>query len=231
MSLSMGLEFLDYSPTDVIRDCMNDETEWINLTKEWKNNPNYRKYEKELNILLEKYKGLPLEKIILDNNPNISLIENIGIKPCERYPTKKCAFIKPFYCKDKYSSNKTDNEILDSSFFGILDHRFYETRRINNPFARKQTTRTGQRNTRKLFLPVVSSSSVPILKNTTRAYSRKKAAEINDLIKNIRTLQLSLPDNGRNSQVTRSNSRSRVINNTATSSPRKTRSKSRARNA
>ena len=185
---------------------------------------------------MDKYQGLPLENIILLDNDHTSIIKNIGIKPCERYPDKKCAFIKPFFCKDKYSSNKSETEILDSSFFGVLDHDFYETRRRNNPFARKQS-RTSQRTTRTKVLPLLPSASIPILKNTTRSYSRKKEAEINNLIQTIRNLQLSLPDHGRIPSITisrsksRSKSRSRGVNNTSTTSPRITRSKSRARNA
>ena len=235
MPLSFDLDLVNYSSTDAIQDCINDQTEWINLTEEWKNNPKNRKYEKELNLLLDKYQGLHLVEIIGNEN-NLPLIENIGIKPCERYPDKKCAFIKPFFCKDKYSSNKSETEILDSSFFGVLDHDFYETRRRNNPFARKQS-RTSQRTTRTKVLPLLPSASIPILKNTTRSYSRKKEAEINNLIQTIRNLQLSLPDHGRIPSITisrsksRSKSRSRGVNNTSTTSPRITRSKSRARNA
>jgi hypothetical protein len=241
MPLSFDLDLVNYSSTDAIQDCINDQTEWINLTEEWKRNPKNRKYEDELKLLLDKYKGLPLVEIIVNEN-NLPLIENIGIKPCERYPDKKCAFIKPFFCKDKYSSNKSDTEILDSSFFGVLDHTFYETRRRNNPFARKQsihrTTRKSlfpstKQNPELVILPLRSSASIPVLKNTTRSFSRKKEAEINNLIQTIRNLQLSLPDHGRIPSITRSRSksRSRGVNNTSTTSPRITRSKSKTRNA
>jgi len=183
--MSLTLDNIDdaiYPPEEKIRDCMIDATEWINLSKEWENDPYRKKYERELQLLLDKYKGIPFVEIIDENNQ--SLIENIGIKKCKMYPNKKCAFIKTFFCKDKYDSNKDEDELLDSSFLGVLDHRFYETRRRNNPFARKP------RITQKNVLPLLSSASVPILRNTTSRFSRKKEEEIKDLIQKIKTMML-----------------------------------------
>lgn len=222
--MSLILDYIDaakYSTKEKIRDCMNDPTEWINMSKEWKRDPSRKNDEHELKLLLDKYKGLPLAEIIV-NETNPHLIKNIGIKKCKMYPTKKCAFIKPFFCKDKYDSNKDEDELLDSSFFGILDHDFYETRRRNNPFARRNSSYS-HRITRKV--PFRSSSSVPMLRNTTRKSYRKKEQELDDLIQNIKTMMLESQSSTAIRNRSRSRARSRPSNIPLSQFSHRTRSK------
>ena len=229
MSLSFDLDLVNYSSTDAIQDCINDQTEWINLTEEWKRNPKNRKYEHELKLLLDKYKGLPLVKIIVNEN-DLHLIENIGIKQCERYPDKKCAFIKPFFCKDKYSSTKDEHEILDSSFFGVLDHTFYETRRRNNPFARRSDSPNKNRTVRKNELPSskyvrelvlgVPTMNTNVVYLPLEPYRKQDKNKINTLIRDMNKMGL----------YTR-RSRSRLRDSTSSSRLRSTaRDRSRSKN-
>jgi hypothetical protein len=213
MPLSFDLDLVNYPKEEQIRDCMNDPIEWINVPgNNWEQNRKRTKYEQEIQKLLEPYQGLPLEQIIVDTEHPIPLIENIGIKRCERYPKKKCAFIKQRYCKDKYGSDKSETELLDGSFLGILYHDFYAKRRRMNPFAR-QTRKATVNPNRQLLI------------NTRPGFSRKKEAEIQDLIQNIKTMML---ESESESSPYRTRTRTRTRSRITPLSPRQTRSRTRA---
>ena len=142
-----------------------------------------------------------------------------------------CLDFKPAFCEDMYSipPKKNETKSLEDSFVGVLNHQFNETRRRNNPFARRSSNIN--RNTQKsrlpsanrvrelvLGVPTMHSNVVllPILEVKPLVTSQKKGENINDLIQNIRKLHLS------NSDTTIRKSRSRLRDPTSSSRLRST---------
>ena len=195
MPLSLDLDNL-YPIKELKSDCQNDPTEWGEIGE----------HQEEFDKLMEPFKGLPSPYVVIDENENyvnVPYIENVGIKKCLRYPNKKCVYLKSKFCDDVYSRGKDEDEALDESFVGILDHKFYESRRKNNPFARKSPSRI--RTTRKLLNPLTRSTEllVPIstpvstLKSTAATVKKllphispKKSAELNKLVRDMSRMTL-----------------------------------------
>jgi hypothetical protein len=202
--------------------CQIDPTIWNNI----------KDYQKEFDLLTKPYIGLVSPYVAIDKNENHTngqIINDFGIKSCHADPKEKCVYFKPSFCEDMYSipsKNKTEFKALQDSFVGILNHQYNETRRRNNPFARKHPNQTIG-NTRKtvpiknpsvFFFPLKESASLPI--NITRKSRIKPELKINNLVRSMGNISL-------NSHNVRNTTRSRVRASQSLS-PRTTRSRVRA---
>jgi hypothetical protein len=245
--------FLDLSddylkdPRVIVEDCRNDPTEWEDI----------KKYQEEFDVLKNEFEGIPSPYVLFDENTQekieVLYIDDLGIKNCLVDPNKKCAYIKSIFCEDVYSKKMNEIEALEDSFARILDHKFYETRRANNPFAKgslKPFSRTVKKlpqdstgwvvplnnkystiTTRKLQPPMSHSTGtlLPLPKSQSvnivlPHISPKKQEELKQLARELSRMTLR---NSSRLEVkhSRRTSQSRVR------SPVQTRSKSRSRSA
>jgi len=225
----------DYDEKARILDCQTDPSFWENI----------QPYQEEFDLFTKSYLGLISPHLKLNDDQTlvtVPIINDFGIRDCLRYPKEKCVYFKPAFCEDMYSipPKKNETKSLEDSFVGVLNHRFNETRRRNNRFARRSVTPNKNRMVRKNELP--SSNyvrelvlGVPTM-NTNAVYlplepSRKQNEnKLNTLVRDIKKLHLSNSDKNISNTTTTRSSRSRVRDNTLSSQLRSTsRTRSRVR--